>query len=360
MNLPPGQIVVDVDDEEEQEEGSAAVVIIEDNSRQQQQQQQQQQQIIRNSISSHNTSTTASSIVAEPATREAVVAVVSTATTSDGIPTEVEQYMPKAKPMEKILVSPYEGDECAEIGEASFGELLELITPVVRTLSMAGDGRGVSSQEVSAVVFGDKLASYIHSARREMAQEQECYHTRWSSGKIGSEDCAWVPKKFLLLCLYADKISNASVNTLQYIIRDLKCSKVVRAAMKEWKLQDDYPELLSCKKFSYVSNKANCMKCEIFVARAFYAAQVLSTVHTLGSPLSDKIKDCLAIMNKGVRFNEKKVAKLKREIQRRKVKAQKSSQGDSDGTSSSPNQGPVKEISVTREDSSTDEVSGQQ
>jgi hypothetical protein len=338
MDCPPAQTVVDagVDDE--------------DNAH--------QQQIIRNSISSNNTSTTVSSSVAETETetRQAVVAVVSS-TTSDVIATAVEQYMPKAKPMERILVSPYEGDESAEIGEPSFGELLELITPVVRPLKIAEDGREVSSVEASGVVFGDKLASYIHSARRELALQQECYLTRWSSGKIRSEDCGWVPKKFLLLCLFGDKISNASLNTLQYIIRDLQCTKAVHAAMREWKLQDDYPELLSCKKFSYVSNKDNCMKCEIFVARAFYTAQVLSTVDNLELSLCAKIKDCLAIMNDNVRFNEKKVAKVKREIQRRKIKALKSSQGDSEGTSSS-NQGPVKEISVSREGISTDEVSG--
>jgi hypothetical protein len=249
-----------------------------------------------------------------------------------------------AKPMEKIVTSPYENDECAEMDEEIFEELILLLTHTPSTLSV-DNSKTIDSEFVSEHTFGDKLASFIHCARREIGKDQECYRSGWASGKIRGKECGWVPKKHLLLCLYGDRIANASENSLYCIVRDLRCAKAVHAAMKEWKLQDKFPELSSCSKFSYESNKVNCSKCEIFVARAYFAAQVLKKLDLVAPTLCEKINTSLTIMNDHVRVNAEKLEKWKLKLKRRSVK-NKTSRHEDGSDDPGPVQGPLKEIYV--------------
>jgi len=245
--------------------------------------------------------------------------------------------------MVEIVESPYEEGGNAELGEDCFEELKILMTPV-----LSEDGQ-MGIHEEMEFYFADKLALSVSKAYQEIGKEENCYLTSWVGGKIGGTDCGWVPNRHLLLCLHGERLAAASEATLRMIVRDLDCTKYVLQAMKEWKLEAKYMNLSSCKSFFFESNKARCYKCEIFVARAFVAFDVLIKTHSVTNSMAAKIDACLSIMNEHVRVNPQRLAKRKLELESKKEKvvAGQKKTGQEDLVHPVPAQRPLKEISVT-------------
>ncbi len=98
--------------------------------------------------------------------------------------------------MHEILVSPYEGNRSAEIGEEPLDRWKELMKPI-------GDNE---MNPLLSDLYGDPLAKTIFSAKIEIASLEHLFETSWKWGKVGSLTLGWIPRRQLLLCLDEDKI----------------------------------------------------------------------------------------------------------------------------------------------------------
>jgi hypothetical protein len=215
--------------------------------------------------------------------------------------------------MAKIVKSPYEGNECAEVGEDCFEEFRLLMD------TSQSDGK-VNPQMVALV--GDKLARDLCNAHHEIGKSGMLYSANWKEGKIRDSDFGWIPKRQLLLCLHEHRFAKGDVILLQAVNKNLDCTKLVQEAMKLWDLMDAYPNLASNKNeetFSFGPQKVFCYKCQIFVARAFATLQILNKTEAVQQSLTRKIKACLNVMNKHVRVNQIELARMRKKGEKRKA-----------------------------------------
>jgi hypothetical protein len=102
-----------------------------------------------------------------------------------------------------------------------------------------------------------------------------------------------------------------------------------RQALETWGFEDDYIKLVSNKNskekaFYFETQKRNCFKCQIFIARAFATYQVLNkTDEPIGTSLLSKIKVCLDFMDKNVRVNQTELDRLQQEQEKLKNKSKR-------------------------------------
>mmetsp|Transcript_21310 Transcript_21310/g.46536 ORF Transcript_21310/g.46536 Transcript_21310/m.46536 type:complete len:313 (-) Transcript_21310:1934-2872(-) len=207
--------------------------------------------------------------------------------------------------MREIQKSPYEGFECAEVGEDCFEEL--------RTLMHYTTGKRGRINPHTIELLGDSLALALCKAHYEIGKSGILYSANWREGKIRDSDFGWIPKRQLLLCLHEHRFARGSESTLQAVAKNLGCTQLVLEAMDTWNITKNYPNLLSTRgedAFVFATQKASCYKCQIFVARAFATLHILNKTHQITQTLTRKIKECLAIMNKHVRPNPIKLARV--------------------------------------------------
>jgi hypothetical protein len=203
--------------------------------------------------------------------------------------------------MKTISKSPYEPPNVsAEVGEAAFDDLKKLL------VSPENNDEGVHSQ--AARLFGNRLAESLVTAFFQIGKSGMLFSPAWIEGKIRGFQCGWIPKALLLLCLHEQRLVRGSVATLQGVIKDLGCTKIVLDAIREWKLDREFINLSCNTNFYYMRNKINCSRCEIFVARAFRTIKALKR-QRIETNLWKKITDCLKIMNETVRVTNDSVAK---------------------------------------------------
>jgi len=215
--------------------------------------------------------------------------------------------------MSEITKSPYEGNECAEVGEDCFEELRLLMHP--------SETDGTINPRMVELV-GDKLARDLCNAHHEIGKSGMLYSANWKEGKIRDSDFGWIPRRQLLLCLHEHRFAKGNVTVLQNMTRNLDCTKLVLEAMRLWDLMDSYPNLASNKNeetFSFGNNKVFCYKCQIFVARAFATLQILNKTEGLEQSLTKKIKACLGILDGNVRVNQIELARINKNAQKRKA-----------------------------------------
>lgn len=237
----------------------------------------------------------------------------STKTANTGRVKKKKEIWGNIESMSKFSKSPYEGNECAEVGEDCFEEF--------RTLMDCSETDGKVNPRMETLV-GDKLARDICNAHREIGKSGMLYSANWKEGKIRDSDFGWIPKRQLLLCLHEHRFAKGNVIVLQAVTKNLDCSKLVLEAMKLWDLMDAYPNLASNKNeetFVFGSLKVSSFKCQIFVARAFATLQILNKTEGIQQSLTKKIKACLDIMNKHVRANPVELARIRKKAKKRKA-----------------------------------------
>jgi len=243
--------------------------------------------------------------------------------------------------MLEIEKSPYEGNECAEVGEDCFEEL--------RTLLHNTGRRGHINPKMVALL-GDKLAFALCNAHYEIGKSGILYSANWREGKIRDSDFGWIPKRQLLLCLHEHRFARGSESLLQAVAKNLDCTQLVLDAMDMWNLTQDYPNLVSTRgedTFIFGTQKVSCYKCEIFVARAFATLHILNQTHEITQSLTKKIKECLIIMNKHVRPNQIELARLQKKSRKRIERA--NTVARMDRSKSSKNSKKPRNIGTTRE-----------
>jgi len=206
--------------------------------------------------------------------------------------------------MGDIFPSPYESNECGEIGEVCFDELREI---------MKGDTLLDQINPKMESLFGDVLGKAIYNAHIEIKKSGMIFSPSWRDGKIGGRTFGWIPRRQLLLCLHQERFARSDVAVLQAIVRNLNCVDLTIEAMKKWNLEHSYPNIVSNfkeKTFKFDSEKKRCYKCEIFVARSLATLRILRKDHEINQSLTKKVKACLTIMNAHIRPNQKELTRL--------------------------------------------------
>jgi hypothetical protein len=225
--------------------------------------------------------------------------------------------------MVNIVKSPYEQNESAEVGETAFDLIKSLFVPTE-------EEEGVFSvSATSKKVFGSRLAESLAAAYLHIGKSGMLYSPAWQEGKIRGMQCGYIPKSYLLLCLHEQRFIKANDAVLSGVIKDLGTWKIVKDAMKEWKLENEYLNLASSSScFVYQSQRSACCKCEVFVARARICVKALNRTK-LDESLIEKIKTCLRIMDDHVKVNKRELEKLEAELEmQRTAKRPRFKKGD--------------------------------
>ncbi|OEU23236.1 hypothetical protein FRACYDRAFT_233406 [Fragilariopsis cylindrus CCMP1102] len=246
--------------------------------------------------------------------------------------------------MSEIVKSPYEGIECAEVGEDCFDKLKNMLEPVVPSGGSDPSSSSSSDQIINPKMnslFGDVLARTLYDAYSEIGHSGMLFSANWREGKIRNKNLGWIPKRQLLLCLREHRFAKANVSLLQAVIKNLDCVELVIETMKTWNLFYEYPNLASNtntndKAFIFNTQKARCLKCMIFVARGFACMQNLNIASDISSSLTKNIKACLSIMNRHVRPNQKGLTKIMLKINRKIASSSSSSKSKKKKTKAGP------------------------
>ena len=197
--------------------------------------------------------------------------------------------------MVEAIGSPYEGQECAEVGEILFDEWKNLIEPTALNPNLIR-------------LMGDPIARSLHEANIEIRKSNILFHKSWVNGIIGGRQLGKIFKRQLLLCLHSHRLADADTVQLQAVITNLDCFELVIDALKAYKLKSDFPNLAlyryenaNGRAFYFESEKERSFKCLIFVARGYSAILNMKFTDDFTLSLKKNIKDCLAIMDKNVR-----------------------------------------------------------
>lgn len=201
--------------------------------------------------------------------------------------------------MEKIAVSPYEGNESAEVGEHLFEYTQRLMDPE-QGLGSTFRTVEVKPSEEAIEVFGEDKAKAIIESAHQISTSGILYGSGWTEGIIHGQFCGVVEKELLLVCLQDHRLARATSHTMIALIKDLGVWNIFLKALSRWKLKAKYPSLSRCEKISsFRKMQTQCLKCILFVARAAICMKILNwDFLQIGesTSLKTKIRDCLVIL----------------------------------------------------------------
>ena len=201
--------------------------------------------------------------------------------------------------MDKITVSPYEGNQCAELNEPLFEHIKSLMKSVEsvdnddtenenenenNNICNSSRRRRTKKQDTfrpsatAIQVFGrgdKKQAEIMLKTIHNIKASGMLYGCSWrDDGIIHSEECGTLKDKELLLLCIQDyrlaRITNSKSGELNRIIKDLSLWTTFVHTLSEWKLTIAYPNLaryFSQRKSkiqmfkNYCSNGKECLQC---------------------------------------------------------------------------------------------------
>ena len=221
--------------------------------------------------------------------------------------------------LERIIKSPYERGNSAEVGERLFEYTQSLIDPERGLGSGSGstDRKSEEGPSDEAIeVFGKDQAKIILETSRRVSLSGMLYGCVWTDGIMyDGYNCGRLQKELLLLCLCDHRIANGDNYGTKCIVKDLDVWKMVSDALSLWNLKEKFPRLAQCDNINSFERRRNhCFKCIIFLARAMTCMKYLEwnfLAISDDTSLKTKIYACLGILESSVTIVEqkKKVAK---------------------------------------------------
>lgn len=205
--------------------------------------------------------------------------------------------------MAEIVNSPYEIGANAEVGLDAFETFKTMMVPdQAPGFSGRRSGRNIRPSSKAVEVLGKELATAMVMASNQISLSGITYSSDWIDGVFRDVYCGEIPKPMLLLCLQEQRFSRAEPNVLSVIIEHLGISNIVKEAMDDWEIEDEYPNLANCKllPFHYKRNRrTESQKCEIFVARAYACMNALHLQH-IPTDTTTKVLACLKLMEENL------------------------------------------------------------
>ena len=223
--------------------------------------------------------------------------------------------------MEVIEKSPYEPNKSAEADEPLFEKLKMLLLSNEELHGEAQDMDGVPTltiQSGTIQLFGENLAESFVKASYIIGRSGMLFSPTWVDQKecrIRNVKCGWIPKNMMLLLLQHQRFGRANDVGLQSVMNNLGVMSIFFDALDDWDL--DEPVLLhNAPSINFATKKGQCLKCIIFIARAYRCCKVFrqnhanADLHRLEADfpsLYAKVQQCLKILTDNVKVNEKKL-----------------------------------------------------
>lgn len=186
--------------------------------------------------------------------------------------------------MKRIEKSPYEPGGCAERGESIFRKMKKLLL----------EDAEMTPQIIH--MFGESNAECLKKASALVDKSGMVYSQTWTKGSIRGNPVGIIPNHLLLLVLVQTRFVKASELLLSGMCRDLEVYASVNRALDTWEWGEKYKLVRATKKnYKFKTNKRDCFKCAVFVARA-HSCYLAFGKRELESGLIDKMTACLDIM----------------------------------------------------------------
>eukprot|EP00980_Cylindrotheca_fusiformis_P009495 scaffold2076_cov106-Cylindrotheca_fusiformis.AAC.4 len=215
--------------------------------------------------------------------------------------TSEEEIRPENDPMDVIRVSPYEGNSNAEREVKLFEDLKHLLA---------------EGNKKTETIFGAVNAPLLVKSYAEIDQSGMVYSQEWVDGILRGSNVGILPKDLLLLCLISSRLAKVDEFLMAGLTRDLEVFKIVKEALKEWDLEDEYKRIAgtsdSLKNFTFNGKRRQCFKCEIFVARAYSCYKAFGCKGDLEKSLLSKVRTCLDIMESRLPVPKRKDSKKRK------------------------------------------------
>ena len=216
--------------------------------------------------------------------------------------------------MERIVQSPYECNESAEVGEYLFEYTQSLMDPE-RGLGSAFRTLDEGPSDEAIEVFGEKQAKSIIETSRLVSASGILFGCEWTEGVIRGVRCGRLEKDLLLLCLSDHRITRTDASGMKHVIKDLGLWKIVFDALSRWKMEEKYPGLARCNSInSFKKKQTQSFKCIFFLARAVTCMKYLEWDFPAiadNASLKIKMNDCFGILENIVTLSQKKEAPKK-------------------------------------------------
>ena len=223
--------------------------------------------------------------------------------------------------MDVIEKSPYEPNKSAEADEPLFEKLKMLLLSNEELHGEAQDMDGVPTltiQSATIQLFGENLAESFVKASYIIGRSGMLFSPTWIDHKecrIRNVKCGWIPKNMMLLLLQHQRFGRANDVGLQSVMNSLGVMSIFFDALEDWDL--DEPVLLhNAPSIHFSAKKGLCLKCIIFIARAYRCCKVFrqnnanDDLHSLEADypsLYVKVQQCLKILTDNVKVNEKRL-----------------------------------------------------
>jgi hypothetical protein len=146
-----------------------------------------------------------------------------------------------------------------------------------------------------------ELAQTMVLANHHIALSGMVYSPDWMEGLIRDIHCGTIPKAMLLLCLQEQRFARSDFPVLSQVCHQLQLKTIILEALQQWGMEEAFPKLAaqnSQQEQSYymhqVKYRVQCIRCEIFVARAYSCMNTL--LQRQPSSQANKMVSCLKIM----------------------------------------------------------------
>eukprot|EP00531_Pseudo-nitzschia_arenysensis_P018288 CAMPEP_0116135800 /NCGR_PEP_ID=MMETSP0329-20121206/11386_1 /TAXON_ID=697910 /ORGANISM="Pseudo-nitzschia arenysensis, Strain B593" /LENGTH=566 /DNA_ID=CAMNT_0003630629 /DNA_START=69 /DNA_END=1769 /DNA_ORIENTATION=+ len=179
----------------------------------------------------------------------------------------------------------YEQGRCAEKGESLFEEMKTILRD---------DGNDVNSK--AAQIFGPTNAGCLVKASGLIEKSGVLYSQTWNKGSIRGDPVGIIPNHLLLILLVSNRFAKASELLLSGLCRDLEVYESVNRGLDDWGWAEKYELVRATRKnYKFKTNKRDCFKCSVFVARA-HSCFLSFGKKKLKPRLVSKLKSCLDMM----------------------------------------------------------------
>lgn len=182
-----------------------------------------------------------------------------------------------------IEKSPYEPGGCAENRESLFEE--------IKVLLLENDETSQIAQ-----MFGPTNAGCLVKASALVEKSGMVYSRTWTEGSIRGDPVGIIPSHLLLMVLVPNRFVKANELLLSGLCRDLAVYNSVNCGLDDWGWTDDYELVRATKKnYKFKTNRRDCFKCAVFVARA-HSCFLAFGKKELKPRLISKLRACLNMM----------------------------------------------------------------
>lgn len=194
--------------------------------------------------------------------------------------------------MNQVKDSPYQVDATAEVGEDLFENFKALLVPA------NGSGRRQHRASSAAIkVFGESVADSILEASSKIGHSGVIYSPEWKDGTIRGAKVGSIPTPILLLLLQEQRFSRPGVTgALVQVVVDFELCRTVIKALVRWNMVDKYPKVSQTTTHAhFTTQKVQCYKCLIFIARVFHCMKILN-VEVMTESIKNKVESCFQIL----------------------------------------------------------------